>query len=364
MVVSAAGLPQSATVAAEGPTIYHAGGRDSRVLDITPDGRYVLIAGQMGTTRVRLDRHRKRRVTVPFGRYLTSNGRAVIGVVDNQLKRYNIPTKQTRNLPMPGDDWIVSDVSSTSNGATRIGVIASSGRRGTIGAFIVNVRTGRVKRIDHRVPWRGGMGYVGGLKLSADGSIATFHMGASTGGYSDVFVYRAKQRTVRAVTRNINGKRTTGYSQVQSISGNGRFILFKSDAPRLVPNTPKRVWRYFLRDRWNNKTRRVFIPVSQRSDVPAEINHDGSRIAFVLDGTVRTPVGPREGPLLGYRDRRTGTTVQLMRGVHGGRPNGALTNGAPLAIDAAGTKVGFTSYATNLTSRDIRSSHRGYLVRP
>lgn len=103
----------------------------------------------------------------------------------------------------------------------------------------------------------------------------------------DVFVYDTQTGDVELISVNSSEVQdTTGYSSFASISGDGRYVVFRSSADGLVsPATTPGVFHIYLRDRTLGKTTLVSVDASgnegdDNSLVPT-ISTDGSTIAFI-----------------------------------------------------------------------------------
>ena len=86
-----------------------------------------------------------------------------------------------------------------------------------------------------------------------------------------------------------NGTHGNGGSEKASISGNGRYVAFASDATNLVNNDTNGAWDIFVHDRKTGKTKRV----SKRSNgtegnddsEDTSISGDGRYVAFASSAT-------------------------------------------------------------------------------
>ena len=109
--------------------------------------------------------------------------------------------------------------------------------------FVHDRKTKKTKRVSLR---SSGAEAVGGNSsdpsISADGRYVAFESDASnlvandTNGEEDVFVHDRKTKKTRRVSKHSNGTQATGASNRPSISANGRFIAFQSNASDLVAN--------------------------------------------------------------------------------------------------------------------------------
>jgi Tol biopolymer transport system component len=130
--------------------------------------------------------------------------------------------------------------------------------------------------------------------MSADGRFVVFQSEATnlvrrdTNGVLDVFVHDRKKGTTERVSigsRGVQANQMSGaYSNGASISTNGRFVAFQSDATNLVPHDTNRATDVFVRDRHADRTQRISVgPHSvqgNRDSGPLAISADGRFVAF------------------------------------------------------------------------------------
>ena len=101
--------------------------------------------------------------------------------------------------------------------------------------------------------------------LSTDGRSVAFTSYSSnlvpgdTNSWEDVFVHDRATKTTRRVSVDSSGIQGNNFSIEPSISGNGRFIAFRSDASNLVPGDTNRGHDVFIRDLLSQSTTRVSI---------------------------------------------------------------------------------------------------------
>jgi Tol biopolymer transport system component len=147
-----------------------------------------------------------------------------------------------------------------------------------------------------------------------------------------------------------------------SISGNGRFVSFKTSAGNLAPGDDNRSHDMFVHDRVTRRTERITSAPSpanvEDDDQPHYVQPEpGVRQALSFDGryvafsaSPLPPTGPSEVHIFVY-DRRTGTTKLVdvsSSGEHA--ENGA--NARSPALSADGRYVVFFSAASNLVEGD------------
>jgi len=204
--------------------------------------------------------------------------------------------------------------------------------------------------------------------LSADGNWVAFLSLASdlvagkkdSNREPDVFLYEratAVNRIVSLHARGLASLTALGRSQTPSVSGDGRFVAFVSDAAGLFPGhvDSNRAPDVFVYDRISKKT----VLASRSSASPNASGNAGSEAAtisrdgnYVLFGSQATDLVPGQQDSAGtfdtfLFDRRTGLTTLVSRS----RVSPVQTaNGASSAggLSADGSVVAFSSLATDL----------------
>jgi Tol biopolymer transport system component len=141
-----------------------------------------------------------------------------------------------------------------------------------------------------------------------------------------------------------------------AISADGRFVAYVSDATNLVPGDLNLRRDAFVKDRVTGQTQRVSVTVTgaeaDGSTARVSISADGRYVAFSSDATNLVP-GDRNGVRdVFVRDRVNGTTVRASTNNRGIEGDAASDNPA---ISANGVYVAFASAATNLVPADLNA---------
>ena len=145
---------------------------------------------------------------------------------------------------------------------------------------------------------------------------------------------------VERISVATGGGQANSQSRFPAISGNGRYVVFTSDATNLVAGDSNSAADIFLRDRVLGTTTRI----SNKSDgsqsdavsYTANISGDGSRIVFVSHGHLLTNSGYQNCYLL----NRTTNTLQVLDLMPNGQP---ATSCNSASIDYAGTNIALVS---------------------
>ena len=137
-----------------------------------------------------------------------------------------------------------------------------------------------------------------------------------------------------------NGGESNGQSRYPAISGDGRYVVFNSDASNLVAGDTNGMADLFVRDRVLGTTTRISVGANgAQGDGPsytAAISGDGSRIVFASHAHLLPASGYQNCYLLD----RSAQTLQVLDLLPNGQP---ATTCASASIDYAGTKVAVVS---------------------
>ncbi len=196
--------------------------------------------------------------------------------------------------------------------------------------------------------------------ISADGRYVAFESFASnlvpgdTNGKLDIFVHDRLARVTERVSVDSAGVEGNGSSRFPSISGDGRYIAFESEAYNLVPGDcfycPDDV---FVHDRLTGATTRVSVDSTGVEGFwgsgKASISADGRYVAFESYARNLVPGDTNGTEDVFVHDRQTGVTERVSVG-----SSGAEGNYASLypSISSDGRYVAFVSGATNLVPGD------------
>ncbi len=202
-------------------------------------------------------------------------------------------------------------------------------------------------------------GWSGGASISADGRYVAFHSDASDlvagdgNGLQDIFVRDRQTNTTTRVSVDTTGGDPDNQSQNPSISADGRYVAFESEATDLVAGDGNLTWDVFVRDLQTNTTERASVDTAGGdSDGPSgnpSISADGRYVAF---DSWATDLVVGDGNATGdvfVRDLQTNTTTRASVDTTGGDSD--FGSGAP-SISADGRYVAFESWATDLVAGD------------
>lgn len=237
--------------------------------------------------------------------------------------------------------------------------------------FLHDVQTGITSRLSVDSSGIQGDGLSSGPKISADGRYVAFYSSATnlvpgdTNGFRDVFVRDVLLATTTRASVDSAGVQGDALSSVPTISADGRYVAFYSDATNLVASDTNAARDIFVRDTQAGITTRVSVdsagaqsngssspapPTS--SGTPPNISADGRFVAFDSDATNLVAGDTNSVTDTFVHDNVTGTTERIDVSSTGTQ---ADAKSAAPTISSDGRFVGFGSAATNLVSGDTNA---------
>lgn len=177
---------------------------------------------------------------------------------------WNSGSKQLRRLSIgvngahPNDDSFAPSVSADgrfvtfASDASNLVAGDSGGKRDV---FVHNISANTTYRVSQTRSGIGGNGMSDSPQFSDDGSVIVFESTSSnvvagdTNSARDVFAFDARHRSVSRVSSRFDGGQTSRASHSPTVSANGRFVGFVSNAPLIVPQRNPRFSEVYLRDR-------------------------------------------------------------------------------------------------------------------
>jgi len=195
--------------------------------------------------------------------------------------------------------------------------------------------------------------------LSKNGRFVVFTSEASnlvegdTNGTADIFLFDRKTETTSRVSVGVGGEESNGRSFVARISANGRFVAFGSAATNLVVDDTNGTLDIFVRDLKKGTTTIVSVASSgEQGDVGSRrptISANGRFIAFSSTASTLVDGDTVGGVEVYVHDRKKGRTTK-------GSVDSSGADGDRFSdrasISANGRFVSFESSATNLVEGD------------
>ncbi|MEG4632537.1 calcium-binding protein [Microcoleus sp. AR_TQ3_B6] len=200
--------------------------------------------------------------------------------------------------------------------------------------------------------------------ISADGRFVTFSSEASnlvpgdTNNSGDIFVRDLSTNTTTRVSVDSAGNQGNNRSGSSSSSGDGRFVAFQSDATNLVPGDTNNRGDIFIRDTLTNTTTRVSVDSAgnqgNSDSTTPSISADGRFVAFASNATNLVSGDTNNSRDIFLRDLLTNTTTRVSVDSAGNQANSSSVS-AP-SISADGRRVAFWTDANNLVPGDTNAN--------
>jgi Tol biopolymer transport system component len=261
-----------------------------------------------------------------------------------------------------GDGTVVAFSSAASN-------LVAGDTNGTLDVFVHDLQTGHTRRVSLGLDGEA-LGRSEASSVSHDGRFVAFRSLAANlvrsdrNGCPDVFVYDRVTRLTERVSVSSSGKEANGTTFRGVLSGDGRYVGFRSRADNLVPDDTNDALDVFVHNRVTARTVRVSIATngaqadSSGFDQKPRDNVFMSRPFLSFNG--RFAAFTSRAPNLVERDRngkadvfvhdlRTGRTICVSVTADGRESDG---DSFVAGISADGRVVAFTSEASNLVPGD------------
>lgn len=198
--------------------------------------------------------------------------------------------------------------------------------------------------------------------MSLNGRYTIYHSDApnlvpnDTNNAQDVFVYDRLTRTTNRVSLGIGGVQGNNRSGFGDVSADGRYITFHSEATNLVPNDTNNSWDVYFRDLQTGEFERISVTSSGQqgnaTSIFPDISDDGRFITFYSEATNLVPNDTNGVEDIFLHDRLAGTTERISVSSGGVQANGRsiFPN-----ISSDGRYVVYDSDASNLVANDTNN---------
>ena len=232
---------------------------------------------------------------------------------------------------------------------------------GITDVFLHDRLTGETRRVSVSSTGQQANGFSSGNSISADGRYIAFNSDATnlvpgdTNNSTDAFVYDRLTRETKCVSVDSAGNQRNGRSWRPSLSADGRYVAFMSLATNLVPNDTNGKIDVFVHDCLTLETTRVSVDSAGNQAngdswyFSCAISADGRFVAFPSEAT-NLVAGDTNGYMdVFVHDRTTGATSRVSVDSNGEQADQASYYPA---VSADGRYVAFLSVASNLVSGD------------
>jgi len=199
--------------------------------------------------------------------------------------------------------------------------------------------------------------------ISGDGRFVAFSSSADNlvpndnNEKQDVFVRDRINQTNELISVDSSGNQGNSTSNQPFISADGRFVAFTSEASNLIDNDTNEAWDIFVHDRANHTTERISVASNGNqadgdSEVPS-ISRDGRFVAFTSQADNLDSNDANELIDIFVHDRVNHTTELISVASNGNQGNGQSWLSF---ISADGRFVAFSSDASNLVHNDTNEN--------
>lgn len=204
--------------------------------------------------------------------------------------------------------------------------------------------------------------------VSNDGRWIAFSSSAAnlvvgdTNNKDDIFLRDMALGTTTRVSVGSTGAQSNNHSSYPDISGDGRYVAFASTASNLVAGDVNGRVDIFVRDQCSGTVSIESVSalgaIGDSNSFSPSLSYDGRFIAFASDARNLLPGDTNYHRDVFVRDRVLGTTVLISTGVVGAVADG--DSSAPI-ISANGKYVVFSSSASNLVPNDTNNKSDVFL---
>lgn len=208
-----------------------------------------------------------------------------------------------------------------------------------------------------------GNGDVSALSLSSDGGIFAFASAAAdllagdTNHFSDIFIYNRANRQINRASLADDGAQANGASYTPALSGDGRYVVFASDASNLVLDDTNDRRDIFVRDLVGGHTTRLSVDGAGKQgngdSFNPHISAGGRYVVFESDATNLVSGDGNGRRDIFVVDRNTGVIRRASLGVDGAQAN---RDSSMARISGDGRFVVYESLATNLVAGDANNA--------
>lgn len=230
--------------------------------------------------------------------------------------------------------------------------------------FVLDRITGETDLVSQAIGGESADDYSGEPSISADGRYVAFSSSATnlvpgdTNGESDIFLYDRELSLMRRISLATDGGQSDGDSQGPTLSHDGRYVGFYSNAANLIPGDTNGEYDVFLYDLVTGETELVSLSsdgsLSDDYSHSPSVSSNGQYVAFQSWATNLVP-GDTNGKADTFvHDRLTIETFRVSVASDGSQGQNGGTHSAIISND--GRYVAFESFADNLVTDDTNNS--------
>lgn len=263
-----------------------------------------------------------------------------------------------------GNDWSYYESSVSADGRyaafySNASNLVPGDTNGAIDVFVKDLLTGTLTRVTTSSSGEQSNGSAFVPAISDDGQLIVYSSFASnvvpgdTNGQKDVFAKDLQTGVATLVSATASGAQANGSAGGVTLSGDGHFVAFQSDASNMVTGDTNGVTDLFVR---NLRTGALALASTSSTGVHANgasanasLSADGRFVAFQSDASNLVAGDTNTASDVFIKDLLTGQLTLVSTG-GAGAANGAS---AFPSLSADGRYVAFHSAASNLTAHDV-----------
>lgn len=241
--------------------------------------------------------------------------------------------------------------------------LVSEHMNGASDIFVHDQNTGQTSLVSINAQGEPGNHNSGEPSISEDGRYVAFHSWADnlvaedSNLDIDVFLHDLQTGETTMLSVNSKGKQANKASFGPSLSADGRYIAFNSEATNLVEGDTNDITDVYLYERETGKTTRVSVSSQGRqgNDISfrPSLSANGQYIAFRSKASNLVKGDTNQQEDIFVHDQQSGETTLISVNSQGKQANGPSFNAT---ISAEGRYVVFNSDANNLVSDDQNSN--------
>jgi Tol biopolymer transport system component len=254
--------------------------------------------------------------------------------------------------------WFASDGNRVAFESNSTNLVAGDSN-GAYDIFVKDLASGAIQRVSTGAAGAQADGGSFGARFSADGRFVAFQSQATnlvvgdTNGVVDIFVKDLVSGAIQRVSTGSTGAQGNGNCSNASLSADGRYVAFTSDASNLVANDTNGAADVFVKDLTTGVTTRASLAdAGLQADSGSELarfSPDGRWLVF-YSGAGNLVFGDANVAWDVYvRDMQTQQVRRVSVDVAG---NGGDAGSHLAAFSPDGTRIVFDSFATNLVAGD------------
>jgi len=187
--------------------------------------------------------------------------------------------------------------------------------------------------------------------ISANGRFVVFQSDARNlvpsdhNSNADIFLYDYRTGLIEMISLNQSGLPGNSYSFEAEVSGDGRYVVFESDATDLVPNDTNGAIDIFVRDRQAGTTQRASVSTlgveADRDCYSPTISGDGRFVAFQTKSGNLVAGDTDQNSDVFTHDLQSGVTEMVSLNYFGGQVSGECYNPS---LSASGQFIAFDTF--------------------